>query len=207
MDRMYRWTRHVYDLTRRYYLLGRDRLIADIAKRPPAAVLEVGCGTARNLRELAAAAPQHELYGIDASHQMLATARRSLDAAGASHRVTLAHGLAQSLRPEHLGRTAPFDVVFCSYVLSMIPDHDDALDACLDVLPPGGRLFIVDFWDQANLPGPFARMLQGWLALFDVAHRPALLRTLRRLDRSGAVDLDLDSIAGRYAYLARIRKR
>ena len=30
MDRMYRWTRHVYDASRKYYLLGRDALIGDI---------------------------------------------------------------------------------------------------------------------------------------------------------------------------------
>ncbi|TIV74063.1 MAG: SAM-dependent methyltransferase, partial [Mesorhizobium sp.] len=27
MDGVYRWQRHIYDLTRKYYLLGRDRLI------------------------------------------------------------------------------------------------------------------------------------------------------------------------------------
>ena len=41
--------RHIYDGTRRYYLLGRDRLIADLAPAPGASVLEIGCGTGRNL--------------------------------------------------------------------------------------------------------------------------------------------------------------
>ena len=53
MDRMYRLTRHVYDVTRRYYLLGRDRLLAKVATAPGTATLEVGCGTARNLVKLA----------------------------------------------------------------------------------------------------------------------------------------------------------
>ena len=30
MDRQYRWQRHIYDLTRLPYLLGRDRLIAEL---------------------------------------------------------------------------------------------------------------------------------------------------------------------------------
>jgi hypothetical protein len=34
MDRMYRLTRHVYDLTRAYYLLGRDRMLAMAATNP-----------------------------------------------------------------------------------------------------------------------------------------------------------------------------
>lgn len=30
MDRQYRWQRHIYDATRLPYLLGRDRLIAQL---------------------------------------------------------------------------------------------------------------------------------------------------------------------------------
>ena len=36
MDRIYRRQRHVYDFTRKYYLLGRDRLIAGSIRRPAA---------------------------------------------------------------------------------------------------------------------------------------------------------------------------
>jgi S-adenosylmethionine-diacylgycerolhomoserine-N-methlytransferase len=30
MDAMYRYQRHIYDLTRKFYLLGRDRLLASL---------------------------------------------------------------------------------------------------------------------------------------------------------------------------------
>ena len=53
MDRMYRRQRHIYDLTRKFYLLGRDRLIADLEVAAGDRVCEVGCGTARNLIALA----------------------------------------------------------------------------------------------------------------------------------------------------------
>jgi S-adenosylmethionine-diacylgycerolhomoserine-N-methlytransferase len=49
MDAIYRGQRHIYDLTRRYYLLGRDMLIRDLAPPAGGSVLEVGCGKARNL--------------------------------------------------------------------------------------------------------------------------------------------------------------
>ena len=49
MNRMYRWQRHIYDGTRRYYLLGRDRLIANLRPDAGTTVLEIGCGTGRNL--------------------------------------------------------------------------------------------------------------------------------------------------------------
>ncbi len=49
MDGIYRWQRWIYDLTRKYYLLGRDRLIADLDAADGASVLEIGWGTGRNL--------------------------------------------------------------------------------------------------------------------------------------------------------------
>jgi S-adenosylmethionine-diacylgycerolhomoserine-N-methlytransferase len=208
MNRMYRWTRHVYDSTRRYYLLGRDRMLAQIADRPAGAVLEVGCGTARNLRVLDDQAPHHTLYGLDASLAMLATAREKLERAGCTGRVTLAQGLAQELRPkDQFGVDGPFDVIFFSYVLSMIPAWDAALAAALSHLAPNGRLYIVDFWDQAGLPPAVGTALRTWLGLFDVEPRPDLLRTLRTLAAEGRLSCSVVPVARRYAYLATIAHR
>ena len=44
MDRVYRHQRHVYDLTRKYYLLGRDPLIARLDVPAGGHVLELGAG-------------------------------------------------------------------------------------------------------------------------------------------------------------------
>ena len=49
MNRIYRCQHHIYDLTRKYYLLGRDRLLAGLRPHAGDAVLEIGCGTGRNL--------------------------------------------------------------------------------------------------------------------------------------------------------------
>jgi S-adenosylmethionine-diacylgycerolhomoserine-N-methlytransferase len=206
MTRMYRWTRHVYDATRRYYLLGRDRTLRQIARLPAGAVLEVGCGTARNLRVLARTAPHHTLCGLDASHSMLDTARTALLRAGVADRVALAHGLAQTLAPaRQFGRDRPFDVILFSYVLSMIPDWPAALRRALRHLAPGGRLYIVDFWDQDALPSWFAGALQRWLGLFDVSPRPDLVSLLRRWDRVEGLSSTVLPVARRYAYLATVR--
>ncbi len=207
MNRMYRWTRHIYDMSRRYYLLGRDEMLDQIADLPGGSVLEIGCGTARNLRILDEQAPQHTLYGLDASLSMLATARSELEKAGCTRRITLGHGLAQELNPEQNLRTeGPFDVIFFSYVLSMIPSWRAALHEALTHLSPDGRLYLVDFWDQAHLPNWTADALQQWLSLFDVCPRPAVPKTLRQLDHTPNVDCRVEAVAYRYAYRGRLQR-
>ena len=47
MDKMYRHTRYIYDLTRKYYLFGRDKLIKELPVGATDHICEVGCGTAR----------------------------------------------------------------------------------------------------------------------------------------------------------------
>ncbi len=203
MNQMYRYTRHVYNATRRYYLLGRDRLISQMAAREEGAVLEVGCGTARNLIALHRKAPHLALFGLDAASVMLQTAQRAVDRAGCGDRIRLAQGLAQALDPASaFGRSAPFDAVFFSYALSMIPDWEGALDTALAHLKPGGRLYLVDFWDQADLPRWVAAGLQRWLALFGVHHRPELHAHLHERARRGKASLTIEPVARRYAYRA-----
>ena len=41
MDKVYRRQRHFYDLTRKYYLLGRDRLVREMAVRDGESVVEI----------------------------------------------------------------------------------------------------------------------------------------------------------------------
>jgi S-adenosylmethionine-diacylgycerolhomoserine-N-methlytransferase len=212
MDRMYRLTRHIYDLTRAYYLLGRDRMLAQVSTGPATATLEVGCGTARNLIKLARRPAPGALYGIDASAEMLETAAASIARAGvpaAGHEpIRLRQGLAEQLDPgAWFGRTAPFDTVFFSYCLSMIPTWPGALEAALAAVKPGGRLLIVDFWDQQDLPALFAAGLKRWLALFHVHYRPEVHAALAELGRSGRADVAFESVARRYAYIATVTKR
>jgi S-adenosylmethionine-diacylgycerolhomoserine-N-methlytransferase len=171
MDKVYRRQRHLYDFTRKYYLFGRDSLIRDLALAPGERVLEIGCGTARNLIAIARRYPGVALFGLDASAEMLKTAEQSLAHAGLSGRVRLAHGFAEAVSPAVFGESQPFDRVLFSYSLSMIPDWEQALDAAHGVLAPAGKVHVVDFGDFAGLPKPMARLLSRWLALFHVAPR------------------------------------
>jgi S-adenosylmethionine-diacylgycerolhomoserine-N-methlytransferase len=181
MDRMYRRQRHIYDATRKFYLLGRDGAIAALAPRPGETVLEIGCGTGRNLVAVARRFPNVAVYGLDISSEMLATARAAIRRAGLDGRVTLAQGDATDFDPQKLFGRAAFDRVLVSYALSMIPPWREALAQAIDVVAEGGALQIVDFGDQAGLPRLLRAGLRRWLAAFDVTPRDALKDALAAL--------------------------
>lgn len=207
MDRIYHRQRHIYDLTRRYFLLGRDTLIERMEVGEGARALEIGCGTARNLIHMARRYPSAQLFGIDASSEMLKSARTNVAHAGIRRQVQLGYCLAEEFSPGTLfGSMEPFDTVFFSYSLSMIPKWQAALDRGLLNLRAGHSLWIVDFWDQEGLPGWFAAILQRWLAVFHVRYRPELLEYFLELERAGSVTLSIETLYHRYAYLAKLTK-
>jgi S-adenosylmethionine-diacylgycerolhomoserine-N-methlytransferase len=177
MDRVYRHQRYVYDATRKYFLLGRDHLIAALDPPTGGSVLEIGCGTGRNLILAARAHPETRYHGIDISSEMLATARGNLARAGLAERVALRRGDAASFDAEVLFGRSSFDRVFFSYSLSMIPRWREALDLALRCVAPGGRLHVVDFGQQEQLPAPFRRILFAWLGRFHVSPRAELEAT------------------------------
>jgi len=138
---------------------------------------------------------------------MLATAAAKVRSRGLESRITLRHCFAEELdHAKTFGLDAPFDAAFFSYSLSMIPTWPQAIDAALANIKRGGAFYVVDFWDQAELPGWFRWLLKGWLDLFHVHYRPELIDHLRQLDKQGVGSLTLHSVAGRYAYLATFRK-
>ena len=181
MDRIYRRQRHVYDLSRKYYLLGRDRLIDGLAPPPGGRVLEIGCGTARNLIAVAHRHPATPLFGIDLSLEMLDTARRRVDREGLGQRIRLAHADATAFDPALLFGMPGFSRIFFSYTLSMIPDWEKALAQSVVWLQPGGELHLVDFGGQERLPRWFRGGLRQWLKMFHVTPRDTLEGALSRL--------------------------
>ena len=178
MDGVYRGQRHIYDLTRKYYLLGRDRLIDELS--PPAGghVLEIGCGTGRNLIAAARCWPSAKFHGIDISEEMLKTARAAIAHAGLARRVSVAQADATGFDPNALFRTASFDRIFQSYTLSMIPNWQGALQEGVRHLASTGELHVVDFGQQEHLPAPFRKALFAWLARFHVEPRAGLRSAL-----------------------------
>ena len=199
MDRVYRPQRHLYDLTRKYYLLGRDRLIADLALEPDATLIEMGCGTGRNLIAIARMYPKARLYGLDASEAMLQTARSKIDRAGLEHRILLRHGLAEQLSPHCFGLET-FDHVLFSYSLSMVPDWHAALGAGTTALSASGRCHVVDFADFKGLGVAGRWALTAWLKAFHVTPRVEFLAALEGVN---SLFGELTLLGGRYAFTFR----
>ena len=102
MDRMYRHQRRIYDASRAFYLLGRDELIEGLDATPGTTVLEIACGTARNLIKVAERYPGARLYGLDISVEMLLTARQSIAKRGLKSRIALAAGDATTFQSGQL---------------------------------------------------------------------------------------------------------
>ncbi|RWE39890.1 MAG: class I SAM-dependent methyltransferase [Mesorhizobium sp.] len=207
MDGVYRWQRHIYDLTRKYYLLGRDRLIAGLDVPPGGAVLELGCGTGRNIILAARAYPNARFFGLDISAEMLETAGKAIDREGLSDRVVLARGDATDFDAKALFGKGRFDRVFVSYSLSMIPGWEKTVSAALAALAPTGSLHIVDFGQQEGLPRWFRALLRGWLKKFHVTPRGSLRDVLEsQAERTGAT-FRFRTLYRGYAWLAVIKAR
>jgi S-adenosylmethionine-diacylgycerolhomoserine-N-methlytransferase len=197
MNRIYRRQRHIYDLTRRFFLLGRNRLIADLAPGPGDAVLEIGCGTARNLILAARRYPQTQFFGIDVSTNMLTSAIEAIERAGLESRVRVAHADATAFHPRLVFGRERFERIMISYSLSMIPGWQGVLDVALSLLAKGGRLAIVDFGRQERLPVTFRALLRAWLALFHVKPADTLEAELASRAARDAALATPDLIPGR----------
>lgn len=205
MDSMYRLTRHVYDATRKYYLLGRDRLIAQLKPSDNEIIIEVGCGTARNLIKMQETYPNADFYGLDASDEMLKTARKSLEKKEIN--LPLAQGYAQNYEPKKLfGLSKKPDKIVFSYALSIIPPWRDSVDHAVDLLKKGGEIHIVDFGGQDGLPRWFRKFLFWWLDIFHVYHKPEILEYLQTLQEDGVGSLAYESLYGGYSYIAVFKK-
>ena len=204
MDRMYRHQRHIYDATRKYYLLGRDLLIDRLRPEPGDHVLEIGCGTGRNLIRAARQYPQARFYGLDISGEMLATAREQIARASLSSRIRVAQADATSFDTEHLLGVPLFQRVFLSYTLSMIPRWRAVLEQATASLAPSGQMLIVDFGGQEALPAWFRPLLVQWLSLFHVTPRAELELELTILADRKDADLVVERPYRGYAQYAKL---
>jgi phosphatidylethanolamine/phosphatidyl-N-methylethanolamine N-methyltransferase len=139
---------------------GRARSVARINALDCTTILEVGVGTGLSLPRYR---PEKRLVGIDVSRDMLAIARRRVDACGLKNVETLA-----AMDAEQLGfHDGQFDAVVAMHVMSVVPDPHRCLAEMKRVCKPGGTILIcnhfagkADKWITRRMQ-PLAKWL-GW---------------------------------------------
>jgi ubiquinone/menaquinone biosynthesis C-methylase UbiE len=138
-----------YDRVARWYRFGewtillapgfRRRAVAHIGLKPGERVVEIGCGTGRNLALLRdAVGSEGRVIGVDASAGMLAEAQKVVSRHSWQN-VTLMHKDAAKLTLDE-----PVDAVYFSLSYSVLPERAPALDRAWEAVRPGGRLVIMD---------------------------------------------------------------
>lgn len=143
LSQYYRFQSRIYDLTRWSFLFGRQLVINKIPVDRDAAVsiLEVGCGTGRNLTQLAKRFPNARITGVDLSKDMLDIARRK--AQDYNGRINIVHGAFGDVELE-----GQFDVIVFSYCLTMVnPGWDKLIAIAAKTLAPNGVIAVADFHD------------------------------------------------------------
>lgn len=140
VEKYYRFHSLIYDATRWSFLFGRNDLldsIPDLSSQPR--ILEIGCGTGKNLDRLQYYFPDAELVGIDLSPAMLEVAENKLVNSNQVKLIQAKYG-AENLQLK------PFDLIICSYSLTMVGDGiENIMVQIADDLNPYGYIAVVDF--------------------------------------------------------------
>ena len=165
-------------LPARYYLLGRDRLIAELGAQPGQSDARHRLRHRPQSRADRPALPAARLFGLDAAQPMLEIAARKLERAAVRATTGPRRGRGARSRRRCSAHAGGFDHITISYCLSMVDDPERAVRAAVRHLAPGGTLHIVDFGDMAGLPGWFRGAMAAWLAKFHVRYRPEVAATL-----------------------------
>ena len=198
MNNVYRYTRHVYDISRKYFLFGRDTLISEVAGKSGQKICEIGCGTGRNLIKLAQLNSSNQLFGIDASDLMLEIARGKIKRHKLERLVSTSNGLAEVF---HFNTS--FDVIMFPYSLSMISDQEGAIRNAFKFLNPGGVILILDFGEFEGFPLIVGQLFKKFLMRFSVSPRKRELSLFLTREH---IPFEIRNLSFGYSYIAEVRK-
>ncbi len=145
LERFYAPQAEHYDQFRERLLYGREHMLDLLCLEPGQRVVDLGCGTARNLEFISPAllGALETLYAVDLCSALVRQARARC--AGLP-RVQVIEADATNVDPAE-----GVDRVYFSYALTMIPDWRGALRNAYRMLKPGALIGVVDF-HLATLP-------------------------------------------------------
>ena len=165
LNRYYGVSRWFYDLTRRYYLLGREEAIKHLAKTSWQTLVEVGPGTGRNLAKLHEIRPTARYGGVEVSDAMIEFAKQKVPFA------SIVQGFAEDADIAEILGERPDRILF-AYCLSMVQEPRLAVEHARRSIAENGEVVIVDFGDLHAWNGVMKTGLRQFLEVFHVMPLP-----------------------------------
>lgn len=171
--------RHRYNRIARFFIFFewlfllppgiRKKAVERLQLGPGSRVLEIGCGTGRNLGLLRrSVGPEGHIYGVDLSDGMLEKAK-SFRAKQGWENVTLIPG-------DALDYTAPekVDAVLFSLSYATMPHHKEVLKHAWNQLKPGKNLVIMDAKLPSGILGKLLLPYSLWIMRRTVLGNPLI---------------------------------
>ncbi len=170
LKQYYKWHSAIYDITRWTFLFGRTQLIRQTPVKSAGVmdVLEVGCGTGYNCKQILRHFPSAKLTAVDLSSTMIGIAAKKTRQFG--NRVNYIAGSYSG----DMFKEQSFDLIYYSYSATMMPDFPTLLSHSLHHLRPGGILAVADFHNTRN------SMFRQWMSLNHVNMDGNLLHFLKQ---------------------------
>lgn len=165
IERYYKTHSRFYDFTRWAFLFGRTSLKERFPELPEnATILDLGCGTGKQLSSLQQKYPNSTIIGMDMSTDMLKKAKSKY---GSKVKLRNQYYMENSFSDSKL------DLVVCSYSLTMLEDKTEKISSIKRHLKDSGYLVIVDF-DSS----PF-KWFMNWMKLNHVDMEFSIFEKLR----------------------------
>lgn len=138
-----------YDSFRDKFLSGREELWREMGVVDGGVWVDMGGGTGRNVFNFGENLKRlKKVYVVDLSESLLKNAQKKIAANGWTNVETVKADATTWTPPE-----GKVDFVTFSYSLTMIPDWFAALDQAFEILKPGGKIGVVDFYIARKYPG------------------------------------------------------
>lgn len=145
LKKYYRFHSLFYDITRWSFLFGRKEIITNYLpeKFKPEKILEVGCGTGKNMAILHKKYPSAHITGVDISSSMLKIARKKFSQRSENISLNEVYYDSKAFPKQQ------FDLILFSYSLSMMnPGWDTAIENAHYHLKENGFIAVVDFFES-----------------------------------------------------------
>lgn len=142
----------------------RRRVVGEVRRAKPGRILDVATGTGDLAIAMARRIRDVQVLGVDLSEQMLAVARRKIEARGLDGRIVLDRGDAERLAVAD----ASVDVATVAFGVRNFGDLGAGLRELARTIKPGGKVVILEFSRPRN------RVFRAWYEFYSYKILPRI---------------------------------